>query len=911
MIAMLISHYEIVEPLGEGGMGRVFRAVDTRLGRPVAIKLLRGELAANEEGRRRFVQEARAASSLNHPHIVTIYDIGRDGGQDFIAMEHVAGSSLAHVIGRSALRIADALKYAAQIADALAAAHAAGIVHRDLKPANIIVSDRGSIKVLDFGLAKLTESIRFAPADEPFSTETGRAGGPRTEEGTILGTTAYMSPEQAEGKPADARSDVFSFGTVLYEMVTGRRAFRGDSKMSTLAAILTKEPDPPSRVVRGLPRDLETLIARCLRKSPERRWQSMADLKIALEELREEAESAALGATKPVAANRWTRRSALLIGAVAITVVGVVAFGAWRMFTTRPDAGPRPFLTRLTSDVGWTNYPAISSDGKMLAYASDRAGEGNIDIWVHQIADGSAARLTRDAGDDTDPSFSADGSRVAFHSSRAGGGVYVVSTLGGDERLLVKSGYSPRFSPDGAWIAYGVTEPPGSRIDVAPANGGPPTPLTAGFYLAQAPVWLADGRSLLFWGQRDRGAPPEDNVDWYVAAVPGGPVVRTDARRVLLHERFEGFYGLPVPDAWVDAGNRVIFHGRVGDSSNVWQLPLAPGTWLANAAPERATFGTTDEAAASVTSDGHLVFISRTIGADIWSLAIDAERGRVQGAMQRVTEDAADDYDPTLSADGATLVFRSRRAGRFEVVAKILRTGTEAVLTQTAVDHVPALSRDGTKVAYSFRQAGRTPIFVVSVSGGAPQQVCGDCGEVEQWSPDGNAILYATADDPSAVGLLNIGSPPSAGWLKHRRYGIYNPRFSPDGRWVAFNARPDRRSPARIFVVPVRASVVAGENEWIAVADDGEAPAWSPLGNLLYFWSDRDGSPCLWAQRLDAVRKRPSGSPLNVQHFHGRGLSWKNLYVGAPDLAVARDRIVFNLGEQSGNVWMTGLPPVR
>ena len=270
-----ISHYEIVELLGEGGMGTEYSAVDTRLGRPVAIKLLRGEAAVNDESRKRFVHEARAASALNHPHIITIYDIGQDSGVDFIAMEYLAGQSLARLIERAELKIGDALKYAEQIADALSSAHAAGIVHRDIKPANIMVNERGSTKVLDFGLAKLAEAIRVEPAGEHGTTDSvGAPGRPQTEEGTILGTVAYMSPEQAEGRPADPRSDVFSFGAVLYEMVTGRRAFVGDTKMSTLLAIAGKEPERPSDVIPGLSRDLEKVILRCLRKDPERRWQA-------------------------------------------------------------------------------------------------------------------------------------------------------------------------------------------------------------------------------------------------------------------------------------------------------------------------------------------------------------------------------------------------------------------------------------------------------------------------------------------------------------------------------------------------------------------------------------------------------------------------------------------------------------
>ena len=269
MIAKTLSHYEILAPIGEGGMGVVYRAVDTRLGRPVAVKLLRHEGTISQESRKRFVHEARAASALNHPHIITIYDIGQDEGVDFIAMEYVAGTSLAHVLEQGRLRLEDALKYAVQIADALAAAHAAGIVHRDLKPANIMVSEKGSMKVLDFGLAKLTESVepRAGRRARHHGHRARRKGSLHTEEGTILGTAAYMSPEQAEGKPADARSDVFSFGVVLYEMITGRRAFSGATKMSTLAAVLTSEPEPPGRAVPGLSADLEKLIVRCLRKS--------------------------------------------------------------------------------------------------------------------------------------------------------------------------------------------------------------------------------------------------------------------------------------------------------------------------------------------------------------------------------------------------------------------------------------------------------------------------------------------------------------------------------------------------------------------------------------------------------------------------------------------------------------------
>ncbi|HEY7500338.1 MAG TPA: protein kinase [Vicinamibacterales bacterium] len=901
-----ISHYEILTSIGEGGMGVVYRGVDTRLGRPVAVKLLRSDGAIDQESRKRFVHEARAASSLNHPHIITIYDIGQDHGVDFIAMEFVDGSSLAQVLSRSRLRIEDALKYAVQIADALAAAHAAGILHRDLKPANIMVSDKGSIKVLDFGLAKLTESVEFRPIDDPIAAiTTDLEDDLQTAKGTILGTAAYMSPEQAEGKPADTRSDVFSFGAVLYEMVTNRRAFSGDSPVSTLAAVLTGEPPQPSKVVAGLSPDLEKTILRCLRKNPDRRWQSMADLKVALDDLREELESST-GTESAASAPSHRVRRAVWAG-LAVIAAGVLMFGGWRMSRTDDDVASPPFLKRLTSDIAWTDYPAISLDGNFLAYASDRSGEGNLDIYVQPINDGAASRLTRNAADDLEPSISPDGSTVVFRSNRQGGGVYLMSTLGGEERLVAARGYSPRFSPDGQWIAYGVTEQGGARIYVAPAAGGPSTAVAAGFYRAQSHVWSPDGRYLLFWAQRHRDAPPENNIDWYIAAVPGGSPVATEARRRLLPEGFEAVHGLPYPDAWVNDGNRILFHGHVGDSSNIWQVPMTPGTWRVSGTPRRVTFGTTDEAAASVTSDGRMVFISRTMGADIWSVPLDANQGKPTGPLRRLTQDAAEDYDPTLSTDGLTLLFRSRRSGRFGVVLKKLETGAETVLTRVPEDHYAALSPDGTKVAYSFRQNGKMPIFVVAASGGTRDLVCDDCGQVESWSADGSQILYLTAHDPSGVGIVKSGSSRNDEWLRHPDYGIYNARVSSDG-WVAFNGRADRLAPAQIFIARLHASAAAVEKVWIPVSRDGEAPNWSPDAAILYFWSDRDGSPCLWAQRLDPSTKRPAGGPLAIQHFHGKGLSSTNLYLGAPEIAVARDKIVFNLGEHTGNIWMTRIP---
>jgi len=282
-LGQIISHYRIVEKLGAGGMGVVWKARDTRLDRFVALKFLPAAKMSDPERKRRFVQEARAASALNHPNIITIYEIDQADGADFIAMEFVPGKALDRLISRKGLRLNEALLYAIQIADALAAAHAAGIVHRDLKPGNVMVTENGCAKVLDFGLAKLIER---GGVSELARTETIEQA-PKTEEGIVVGTVSYMSPEQAEGKKVDARTDIFSFGAVLYEMITGARAFAGDSILSIMSAILRDEPKPAAEIIGEFPPEVDRIIRRCLQKDPNRRYRHACDLKIDLEQVKE------------------------------------------------------------------------------------------------------------------------------------------------------------------------------------------------------------------------------------------------------------------------------------------------------------------------------------------------------------------------------------------------------------------------------------------------------------------------------------------------------------------------------------------------------------------------------------------------------------------------------------------------
>jgi eukaryotic-like serine/threonine-protein kinase len=451
MIGKQLRHYRVDSKIGEGGMGVVYKGWDTHLDRPVAIKVLAADAVADPDRRRRFVLEAKSASALNHPNIVTVYDVDNVDGIDFIAMEYVDGQTLDHRIGTHGMRLNLVLKYAVQMTDALVRAHAAGIIHRDLKPANVMVDRHEQIKILDFGLAKLTE----APAGEFAATITEG----RTERGTILGTAAYMSPEQAEAKPVDARSDIFSFGAMLYEMVTGARPFQGQTKMATIAAILTTEPKPAATKAPGLPHEMERIISRCLRKDPNRRFQQMAEVKLALEDLKEETESGpASSQTAQAPAGRGVPKWA--VAAAALLVVAGGGWLWWRAHAPKPVTPAE--MTRLTFDSGLTTDPALSSDGKLMAFASDRGTGENLDIWLQHLGGGNPVRLTDWDTDEMQPDFSPDGSRIVFFSSRNGGGIYVVPVLGGDPVQIASKGFNPRFSPDGTSIAYWVGSEGGS-----------------------------------------------------------------------------------------------------------------------------------------------------------------------------------------------------------------------------------------------------------------------------------------------------------------------------------------------------------------------------------------------------------------------------------------------------------------
>ncbi len=788
-----IGTFEILAPLGAGGMGEVYRARDTRLGREVAVKVLPGERLSDPTRRARFVQEAKAASALNHPCIVTIYEIESAEAIDFIVMELVPGKTLDALIPRQGMRLGEALRVAIPIADAVSAAHARGIVHRDLKPSNVMVTPEGAVKVLDLGLAKLFDGATNSSEDA--TTLDGQAG--LSQPGATAGTPAYMSPEQAAGGTVDTRTDIFSFGTVLYELVTGRRPFAGSSAAEVQAALMKEQPKPPSQLVPELPRELERIILRCLRKEPDRRFQHMSDVKVELREIKEESDSQGSTLVPPPKGRSWLHWIAR--AGAGVSILSLAAVMSWR---ARAPTLP-PTVVQLSSE-RWAGPGSFSPDGSQIAYAS--AGDDGVgwDIWLKIVGQPDARRLTTDPAAENYPSWTPDGTQIAFirydgasiggfggqgQSYYAAGAVHLMSALGGPARRVsdLPARLQISWAPDGAWLAVSKarsgSDPPGG-IHLISVTSGETRPVTfpkpSAFDIC--PAFAPDGRSLAYAScSGSEGLPP---CDVYVLSLDPELKPRTSAGPLTQHRgKIRGL-------AWTRDGRSIVYAlGATLETTELWRVQ-AQGVAVAT----RIELG-----------------------------------GRAQF--------------PSVAASRDRLAFY-RASGDADLQRMHLGGASTPIIRSTFAESHPSLSPDGSRIAFERNRTGGGEIWLAGADGANPTRLT-RCPGVNQgspsWSPDGLSIVFDSQDSRGLVDIWAIGSDGTGlRRITHDPAEDSVPSFSRDGRFVYFgSARTGRKE-------VWRAAAGGGQEEQLT-HDGGEFPQESHDGRMLYYLrtGGNTGSPLM------------------------------------------------------------------
>ena len=745
MIGKTLHSYRILDKLGVGGMGIVYRAMDSHLDRPVAIKVLPPTALSDPDQQRRFVQEAKAASALNHPNIVTIYDIDTeqvDGASvQYIAMEFVPGETLDRLIGHKGLRLRDALKYAVQMADALAAAHAAGIIHRDLKPSNVMVTPQGTVKLLDFGLAKLAE-----PSDaDPYADTLHAEAAMQTEAGTILGTVAYMSPEQAEGRKVDARTDIFSFGSVLYEMITGRQAFSGRSKLSAMSAILHRDPQPLSETVAGLPPELDKIVSRCVKKDPDRRWQSMADLKVALEELRDELESSQVSTVKvrvrkPAVSDA---RRTLAAGLLAGLVLGAVpaAFLARRLLRAQPAT-----YQRLTFRRGDIDSARLGPDGDVI-YSAEWDGAP---ATLYSVRPGDRESRPLGLPNGRFLAISRSGDMLLILGEGLSGTLASAPLSGGAPREVLENVSDADWGPDGESIAVVRLVDGKQRLEypigtvLYQSVGRPP----------ESPAVSPDGKLVAFFDW-------DAEVGDYLLCVIG-----KDHPKQVLSKGWRATREL----SWSAGGDEIWLSGS--------QSSADPGLYAVDLSGHQrlVSHGVGRICLLDRARDGRLLISSVNSRVGILFLSPDVPGGRDLAWM-----DVSMPFD--LSDDGKWLLFVELSYGEGRNSAIYIRKTDGSPPVRLGWGSRPALSPDGKWVACIHHEQARSEVMLLP-TGPGESHIAGAAGmryESVEWFPDGRHVLIVGAE----------AGRPSRSWVAGVEGGELRPltpegvratRISPDGR---------------------------------------------------------------------------------------------------------------------------------
>ncbi len=788
MDSQTISHYRIIRKLGAGGMGEVYLAEDTRLRRKVALKILSAELTKNADRLRRFEQEAFAASALSHPNILVIHEIGAEENRHFIATEFIDGETLRDHMARSKMSLVETLDVVVQAAGALAAAHKAGIIHRDIKPENLMRRDDGYVKVLDFGLAKLIE--QHAPSTDTEAQTVARVD---TNPGTVMGTVNYMSPEQAKGKTVDARTDVFSLGVVVYEMVAGRTPFQGESSTEVLAAILDREPPPLARFEPEAPAELQRIVSKALRKNREERYQTIQDFLIDLKNLRAELdfearlersmspESAARSgimttngaatATASVSAvssdavpPRTTSSAEYLISEIkshkkSAIVTGVVAgllvvTGVWYL-VSRPGSPSSSVVknatfTQLTDNAGPELFPNLSPDGKSFIFGSRISG--NWDIYLQRVGGKNPTNLTKDSSfDDVQPAFSPDAERIAFRSEREGGGIFLMGATGESVKRLTDFGFHPAWSPDGKEILCsieGIGDPtarssPNATLWVIIVATGEKRELASGDAVQGA--WSPHGYRIAYWGLQKGG----QRDIWTLPAPGGEPVPVTNDSAVDWN---------PV---WSPDGGYLYFSSDRGGSMNLWRVPIDERTGKVLGPPEPVTTPSQYSQHISFSRDGHRVaYVQAVTSVNIQRVGFDPAGEKALGEREWITRGSRRAALPNLSADGELLAYTSNGEKQEDLfVVNKDGSGLRQLTDDMYKDRVGRWSPDGKRIAFYSDRSGRYEAWLINPDGSGLRQLtstsASDILLYPVWSPDGTRVAYTIVSDTVLIADAN------------------------------------------------------------------------------------------------------------------------------------------------------------
>jgi eukaryotic-like serine/threonine-protein kinase len=774
--------YVIETQLGAGGMGEVYRARDERLQRTVAIKLLLPTPAGEADRRGRFLQEARTLSALNHPNIVTIHGIGTEGGRDYLVMEYLCGKPLDEVIPRDGLRLKLAITYGLQICEAMCAAHNAGIVHRDLKPANVMVLENGQVKVLDFGLAKSLV---------PSATSTAVTAMPiETHAGSILGTAPYMSPEQAEGGKVDERSDIFSFGCLFYEMLTGISPFKRKSAISSLSAVLRDQPKPLSEVSKNLPATAERIVRRCLQKDRDRRFQSWADLRVVMEELKEESEQhgSAIAGQKTATPKGWSKAvigwsvgAALLLAAIAVF---------YRHGGSTAPAPPQAD-SLLTSLPGFLTHPNISPDGNQIAFAWDGGTGGPTQIYLRVVGEGEPLRLTNGSEYASVPVWSPDGTSIVFLSSTSDISapergeksgpqtvtrVVVISALGGAGKEIASYLVPPRdlsWSVDGKSVLV-TTDKEVDTIAVASKErrkilDAPPN------HMFRSATVSPDGHTLALIDSEGQYVTPNGAHIYLQSLGEDGPPKGSPR---LLPVNQDAVNSL----AWTADSKALIFAGSMSlATSRLWRLPIDGGPET-----ELTSFGegglSPTIVGAAGRHGGRMVFLHVVADNDIWKLPM--ENGKPGTAIPLIASTKRE-WDPRYSPDGKKIAFSSDQGGLPNIwVANADGYELTQVTTLKGTGAGGARwSPDGRQIAFISNVEGQWEIFMVDVQGGSPVRITNNPAHdtAPMWSPDGKWIYFAS-DRSGSFEIWKTLPKENATAVQVTHHGGYSAVFSADGK---------------------------------------------------------------------------------------------------------------------------------